>query len=811
MPSPKTPIQDDDGDSTERRDPQKHAEEESRRTEAIYSSIISISADAIISIDEDQRITLFNRGAEEIFCLGAEEAVGQPLDILIPATYREIHRRHVREFIESPVVARRMGERGQVLGLRNGEVFPVDASISKVRIDGEWILTAVLRDITASIHFEEALKQAHEEIHALIEAAPLAIIVLDREGRVEIWNPAAERILGWNEGDVLGKLSPAHPEEEREEFQRLVELAASGQAKTGIHTERLRKDGSRLAMRLSLAPLRGPSDELRGVITLLEDESEQRRAEAEKQHLIAIIEATPDLVSTADPQGHLTYLNRAGREMLGLGDEDVTERIAPDFYPPWAAARLLGEAIPTAIREGSWSGELALLGADGQQIPVLQVIIAHRGPTGEVEYLSTMMRDITARKEAEEISQFFVESSRSLASSIEYEEVLERIAEVIVPWMADYCVIDLIEEDSEVIRPCTTHRDPTLRGAVAQLKKFPASHNRSVGPSQVLKTGESEVIPEVTEAWLRAIAQNKEHHEILRRLSPTSELIVPLLVRGKVIGAVTGDYSSSGRRYSAEDIPLAESLAARAALAIDNARLYRDLRQALRTRDEVLRVVAHDLRNPLNTISLSAGTMADTLTPELTERYGEQLKIIQRSTDRANRLIEDLLDVGRMQAGGISITCNRVEVLPLLDEAVALQRALAEEHELQIENRAQERLPAIWADQHRILQLFGNLLGNAIKFTPAAGRISINAERAGPRILFSIADTGPGISAENLRRIFIPFWQAQTESGDGAGLGLAISKGIVTAHGGEIWAESKLGAGTTFYFTLPIAEPESEH
>jgi signal transduction histidine kinase len=283
-------------------------------------------------------------------------------------------------------------------------------------------------------------------------------------------------------------------------------------------------------------------------------------------------------------------------------------------------------------------------------------------------------------------------------------------------------------------------------------------------------------------------------------------LIVPLQVRGEVIGAISCAFAESGRHYSEDSLRLAESLAGRAALAIDNASLYRGLQQALRLRDEVLRIVAHDLRNPLNTISLSTGVLVESMPPELAAHCGPQLQVIQRATDRANRLIGDLLDVARMHAGRLSLELHPEETRPLMEEVLALQQKLAEERGLRLEGRFPEFLPAINCDRDRILQVFANLIGNAIKFTPKGGTITVGAEPRDDEIRFSVADTGPGIPEDEIPHLFESFWQARAGGGEGTGLGLTICKGIITAHGGRIWVESERGAGATFYFTLPLAD-----
>jgi signal transduction histidine kinase len=266
--------------------------------------------------------------------------------------------------------------------------------------------------------------------------------------------------------------------------------------------------------------------------------------------------------------------------------------------------------------------------------------------------------------------------------------------------------------------------------------------------------------------------------------------------------------SESGRGYDADDLALAELLARRAALAVENARLFLHAQEATRARDEMLAVVAHDLRNPLSTITMGASLLLEGTAehPERTEEHQHHLAIICRSAERMNRLIEDLLDVTRMESGGIRLEPRPEAVGPLLDEGLGMLEPIASAQGLRLEREIGGELSPIRVDATRFLQVVSNLVGNAIKFTPRGGRIVIGARSRGREVHFSVSDTGPGIQPEQLPHIFGRFWQARAADRRGIGLGLSIAKGIVDAHGGQIWVESAPGEGSTFHFTVPQAE-----
>jgi signal transduction histidine kinase len=229
-------------------------------------------------------------------------------------------------------------------------------------------------------------------------------------------------------------------------------------------------------------------------------------------------------------------------------------------------------------------------------------------------------------------------------------------------------------------------------------------------------------------------------------------------------------------------------------------RMYDDARRAIDAREEVLKIVSHDLRNPLNTISMSAGLMLEVTVAE--EQRVQQLSMIKRAGERMNRLIQDLLDVAKLEAGRLGIEPKPMDVSQVVTEAVDMLRPLAFEKGIRLDVVVADGLPVIAADAGRALQVLSNLVGNAIKFTPADGRVTIRVEAAAGSVRFCVADTGSGIPPEQLPQIFGRFWQADRSDRRGIGLGLAIAKGIVEAHGGRIWVESRVGEGTSFYFTL---------
>jgi signal transduction histidine kinase len=299
-----------------------------------------------------------------------------------------------------------------------------------------------------------------------------------------------------------------------------------------------------------------------------------------------------------------------------------------------------------------------------------------------------------------------------------------------------------------------------------------------------------------------AMGFDDEHRRIVLELLPRCFVSVPLHASGKVVGVLVLYSAESGRRYGAPDLALAEELARRAALAVENARLFHEAELATRARDQMLGIVAHDLRNPLGTILMASELLEELLTPGMPAH--RQVTIMRRAGKQMNHLIQDLLDVKRIENGHLAVEPRPVAALTLLTEAVELLRSLAAASTLELLLDAPEELPQINADPLRIQQVLSNLIGNAIKFTPQGGHITLRGARIAEEVRVAVADSGPGIPAEQLPHIFGQFWQGRRSDRRGIGLGLVIAKGIVEAHNGRIWVESTVGEGSNFYFTLPV-------
>jgi len=635
----------------------------------------------------------------------------------------------------------------------------------------------------------------------------LAIFTLDPLGTIQSWNIGAAQLTGYRRSEVLGRhvslLYPGGAHAKSGPSQRWTGKPGGRRFEEEVWIER--RDGTHFWADVSFSTLVDEAGEVIGYAVFARDRSERKEAEEAQRRLSAVLEGTPDFVSFADMEGRILYINSAGRAMLGIGaDEDVTRLTVADVHPAWATGLLLREALPTTAEKGTWSGEIALLARDGREIPAHQVLVSHRGPGREIDFVSTIARDITERKRTEERQELIIEASRRLSASLDYRTTLQNVVEAVVPRMADWCVIVALE-DEEIHWVAAWHHDATMRERLGALlgRRQPLDRGTPVGLDRVIASEEPELVAQISEPWLRAAVRTSEMREVVRTLGARSAMFIPLTARGRTLGAIGFIYSDSGRVYNGTDLEFAEELAGRAALYIDNARLFQAEQEAVRMRDEVLSIVAHDLRNPLGRILMGADFLLEISQGSETER--RQLEILRRAADGMNRLIQDLLEVARIESGrGLTIEPERWRVAPLLARSCEMLQAAAEAKGLRLECVPPVEDLAVKVDPDRFLQVMGNLIGNAVKFTDR-GEIVVRTERRGEVVQFSVADTGPGIAEEDLAHLFDRFWQARRARRGGAGLGLAITRGIIEAHGGRLWVESETGRGTTFYFTLPAA------
>jgi PAS domain S-box-containing protein len=416
--------------------------------------------------------------------------------------------------------------------------------------------------------------------------------------------------------------------------------------------------------------------------------------------------------------------------------------------------------------------------------------------------------DITDRKSFEKSQTFLADVGVLLGSTLEYEDTLDNIAQTVVRDFADLCIIDVIQENGQAARLRVVSRDPSLAPVCNLFMRVPLDKNPTYWFRMVVEKKRPVLMEHLTPAMIESFSGDESDRRVIRAAGFRSAIAVPLLRDSRLVAALVLISCSAAHIYRPADLTLAEELARRAALSIDNARLFVEAQHAIKTREDVLAVVSHDLKNPLNTIGLTAQVMRQLERME-TAQIADMTDRIQRAVNGMLQLIADLLDFSRIQSGVFSVEVCSEKLDEVILPVIESMKPLAEAKQQNVDLRIAPNLPEVAADGRRVAQVISNLLSNAIKFTRPGGTVLISAQQRDNTVVVSIADEGPGIPQENLPKVFDRFWQAAETRQVGSGLGLSIAKGIVDAHGGKIWVESELGKGSSFFFTLPLANLET--
>jgi PAS domain S-box-containing protein len=522
--------------------------------------------------------------------------------------------------------------------------------------------------------------------------------------------------------------------------------------------------------------------------------------------LAAIISIAADAIISVDAEQRITLFNAGAESIFGYTAAEIIGQPLDLLLPDGARARHhdhIQHFAHSAV-EARRMGERTAISArrkSGEVFPA-EASISKARVDGEWVF-TVILRDITERKRNEEGLSFLAEAGKELNRTLDLQDALDGGARRAVPTLADCCAIDVFGEDSTLVHFGVAASRPDDEQVLRQ-QRVHAQVESSPLLIQGLIRDRSEplIIPSFS---AEAIAQlgampASVYGPLTERLQ--SLMVFPFALRSHMVGLMTFFMTHSGRRYDETYVALAAELAARVAHAIDNAELYRRSQEAVTLRDDVVAIVSHDLRNPLSVVKMCASTLAEEPLPE-PATVVDLARTIHHSAEWMNTIIQDLLDVARLESGKLVMRLEAAPLTTIIGDTVEFHRPLAEERGLRLVADIPSGVPSVAVDASRLSQVFSNLIGNALKFTERGGTVAVTARFADGRVVVSVADTGRGISEDDLPKLFDRFWQASR--GDlkrGTGLGLAIAKGIVEAHGGRIWVESTENRGTTFSFTL---------
>ena len=540
-------------------------------------------------------------------------------------------------------------------------------------------------------------------------------------------------------------------------------------------------------------------------------EAELRASEAKFSGILAI---AADAIVTIDHSQRIVHFNSGAEGMFGYKATDAIGRHLAILIPPRFRAahdahiESFARSSVTARRMGE-RREIFGLRSNGTEFPAEASISKLVTPDGLL--FTVVLRDTTVQRRADEDERFLSGAAGELSNMLAVDATERAIVDLPIPRLADAALLDLVEPQGaaggDFKRVASTRQRAELTAAVQALAAHRLSPDSPSPIVDVIRRGRPEHVEVIDDEWLESSA-DADAAPHWRAIGARSMLVLPL-VAGDTRGALTLIRAGDARPFDQEQRALADKFAQLSATALQNAHLYAAARQANLARDEVLGVVSHDLRNPLSAISMCARVLEES-PPNDVASTRELLATIRESTEWMNRLIEDLLDVSNIERGRLSLELRPEEPSQIALQALHMFEVEAEANGIALEAHLPTNMPLVVADRTRVVQVLSNLLRNAIKFTPHDGRIEICAEPRDRNVVFSVTDTGPGISVERQARVFDRYWQASAGARQrGAGLGLSIAKGIVEAHGGRIWVRSEPGQGSEFAFTIPQAEARS--
>lgn len=517
-----------------------------------------------------------------------------------------------------------------------------------------------------------------------------------------------------------------------------------------------------------------------------------------------VFEEAFDPILITDETGKILRANRQLALKFGYEPQELLGQALEALMPArfrnrHASQRSAFIKAPMARAMGEDS-QLLGLKKDGTEFPI-QISLSYFSDS-EKNRIVAILRDISGRKRIENQNAFLAKIGDSLSYTMSCQERIQRVADAAVEALADACIISTLEGTSQKFRAVAVRSEEMRPYLETLASHVEPNQNKDYLLAHSIENLQTTLVSDVTPEFLRDEKTEPLLREQMTRMAVKSYLVVPMISNGKAIGTIVLLMTNSGRKFQTEDLGFFELVAGRCAVAVENAKLYLETTEAVSSRELVLSIVSHDLRNPVATINLSIEMLKSS---KLLAESG-QLKVIdkiQNATLMMEKLIADLLDFRRAQAGTFTLERAPTSVSMLIQDSIDTMTERLNGKRIRLAIDCSPTLKAISADRRRLIQVLWNILGNAIKFTPEDGEIKISAKLVGDSICLTVTDSGPGLRTEELPKVFDRFWQAAKSADLGLGLGLTIAKGIVEAHLGKIWVNSEIGHGCSFSFTIP--------
>jgi PAS domain S-box-containing protein len=667
----------------------------------------------------------------------------------------------------------------------------------------EWhvISHAITTGIAEAVsHFtaerEKALRTSEARLQAIIDGATAHIYAKDAEGRYllanRLWKDAfhgGREVVGRTDHEVF---PPSAADEYRANDLRVLRTDTALQAEESI----TREDGPQTFLSVKF-PLRDAEGRPYAVCGISTDITDRKRAEAERQRALDALEHG-DACVLLDPRWRVTFINRKLERMSRTPRAVALGRDFWELYPGadhpespfWREYHRVMEQRVERFFEAYYA-----------PLDLWAAVAAYPMQDGGI---ALFFRDISERRRQEAARSFFLEAGRVLAGSLELDATLRGLVSLVVEHLADYCTVDLLGADGQLHRVQVAARDEAFRPLVQRLMAYPADMNSDSPVAQILKGDELLAVPEVTPEFLERSARNADHRAILDGLAPKSVAFVPLRAHGRKLGLINFGWTRRLPSSMKWHLELAQGVADQAAVAIDNARLYREAQEAARLREEVVAIVSHDLRTPLGAISLSATALLqrEGLGPEV----ARGIRRISASTERAVRMIGELLDFTQARVGALPLRPGPANFHELARQVVEEVQLANPKRSIHLETAGDGQ--GTW-DVDRMAQVLTNVVGNAVQHSPPDTPVRVSVRGEGEAVVLEVHNRGKPIPAELLPTLFEPFRRGQQSAPQrgSVGLGLYISRQVVLGHGGHIDVRSTEEEGTTFTLRLPRGAP----
>jgi len=766
-----------------------------------------------VVIVQDSLCKYANAAAAEMMGYGAEEIIGKSfLEFAAPESKESILDRYWKRMEGEPVPTLYEAS----LLRKDGTSFVAEVSASIVAYEGRRADMAVLRDITERKKAEETLKASEAKYRFLTESMTGIVFTVGLDMRTTYVSPSIERVLGFTPEERLKQrpqeqLTPASYKSVAEMLQReLGKERTPGELADKLFTleaEYYHKDGSIRVMELTCRAIYDEHEKPTGIYGLCHDITERKRAEAElrasQEYAQSLIDSSLDMIISVDQDRRIVEFNLAAEATFGYSKAEVVGKHVDILY----ADPLEGQQVHKAASiANGFVGEVANKRKNGEIFPSLLSASILSDSEGRPMGVMGVSREITEIKQREKtINQQNREVAAlhqvltAMTQTFNLQEILDELVhEAGGALGSSYTSVMMVDEHGNLSIDAEDFQGvPPL-----SVRARPLGDTR-----RIIDTGEPVVVDNTESA--------ADTNPALLDMGVKSYAGVPIKNGGQTVGVL---FVHSLEPNAFDDrVSLLSGFASQAAIAIENARLYEEaktvavLQEADRLKTELLSNVSHELRTPLASIKGYASSLL-----RFFDRYPDEEKIdslqeIDQASNRLNDLVENLLQMSRLEMAGLHIDKEPVSMLSMIDQAVADMEHKATGH--RFVTRCARTVPAVDADPNRVQQVIDNLLTNAVKYSPAGTEITVSCQADEEEIVVSVRDQGRGIAKENLEKVFDRFFQERpgaAEGGVGTGLGLAICKRIVEGHGGRIWVESEHGKGSNFSLTLPLRATESD-